>query len=80
MRWRRELHWRPDDRVWRTATLFMAGSLLFALGSFPAYSQLVDGRIVGITFVVGSLIFTAAAYTQFVDLINTRVDPDGGAP
>lgn len=34
------------------------------------YSQLVDGRAVGITFVIGSLFFTAAGYSTFVQLIN----------
>ena len=75
MQWHRELSWNPEDRTWRMAMLSMAGSLLFALGSFPPYSQLVDGRIVGITFVVGSVLFTMAAYTQFLEVINGT---DGG--
>ncbi|MET0888340.1 MAG: hypothetical protein ABWX92_18025 [Mycetocola sp.] len=51
--------------------LFLAGSFLFAVGSFPPYAQLVDARLVGVTFFVGSLFFTAAAYSQFVQTIRT---------
>lgn len=71
MQWRRLLSWSPGDLGWRTATLFMVGSSLFMLGSFPAYGQLVDGRIVGATFVVGSVFFTSAGYSQFLQVINT---------
>ena len=70
MQWRRELTWNPGDRGWRVAALFMVGSFLFALGSFPPYSQNVDPGAVGITFFVGSVIFTAAAYSAFVQEIN----------
>lgn len=71
---RRELTWNPRDLSWRIAALFMIGSFLFALGSFPPYSQLVDGRVVGITFVVGSIFFTAAGYSQFLQVINDNED------
>ena len=50
--------------------LFIVGSALFALGSFPPYSQLVDGRVVGITFVIGSLFFTTAALSAAVRVID----------
>lgn len=65
MKWRRQLDWRPGDATWRIAGLFMVGSLLFAVGSFPFYSQLVDPGTVGITFAVGSVFFTLAATGQF---------------
>jgi hypothetical protein len=42
----------------------MAGSFLFALGSFPLFGQTVDPRVVGATFVTGSVFFTAAAAGQ----------------
>jgi hypothetical protein len=74
MRWRRDLTWNLHDLGRRIAALFMVGAFIFAFGSFPPYSQLVDGRIVGITFVVGAIIFTAAAYSAFVQVIN---DGDG---
>ncbi len=64
MQWHRQLDWRPDDRVWRVAWSFMIGSLLFAVGSFPVYSQNVDPGVVGITFVIGSIFFTLAAAGQ----------------
>ncbi len=70
MQWRRPVGWRPHDRSWRTALLFIVGSSLFAIGSFPPYSQFVDGRVVGITFVLGSLFFTAAGYSTFLQVIN----------
>lgn len=70
MRWHRQLSWNPRDLGWRIAMLFLVGSSLFALGSFPPYSQLVDGRVVGITFVVGSLFFTAGGYSGFLQVIN----------
>ncbi len=79
MRWRRVFTWEPRRLGWRIAALFMAGSFLFALGSFPAYAQLVDPGTVGITFVVGSILFTAAGYSAFFEEIN-RPDPGEAAP
>ncbi len=70
MQWRRRLAWTPGDFEWRITALFMAGSALFALGSFPPYSQLVDGRVVGITFVIGSIFFTTAAISAAVRVID----------
>lgn len=72
MIWRRSLTWTPGDRNWRTAVLFMVGATLFALGSFPLYVGVVDGRVLGVTFFVGSLFFTSAAYEQFVQTINSN--------
>ena len=70
MQWHRQLSWDPGDLGWRIAILFMVGSLLFAIGSFPAYAQLVDPGTVAITFVVGSLFFTSAGYSAFLQAIN----------
>jgi len=70
MQWRRRVKWTPRDPEWRITVLFIAGSALFALGSFPPYSQLVDGRVVGITFVIGSLLFTAAALDAAARVID----------
>jgi hypothetical protein len=64
--WRRELRSTERGLAWRVAVLFMIGSLLFALGSFPLYSQNVDPGTVGITFVVGSVFFTSAAGSQLL--------------
>jgi len=74
MQWRRDLTGKPHDLGWRIAALFMAGSFIFALGSFPPYSQNVDPGTVGVTFIVGSVIFTGAAYSAFVQAINNRAD------
>jgi YrhK-like protein len=52
------------------AVLFMIGSALFALGSFPLYATAVDPRIVGVTFFTGSVFFTSAGYLQFLQVIN----------
>ena len=70
MQWRRELSWNPADLGWRIAALFMIGSVIFALGSFPLYAQNVDPGAVGITFVVWSIFFTAAGYSAFLQVIN----------
>lgn len=74
MRWGRAFTWEPDRLGWRIAALFMAGSFLFALGSFPLYAQLVDPGTVAITFVVGSILFTTAGYSAFFEEVN-RPDP-----
>ncbi len=70
MYWRRHLEWKPRDLGWRISALFMMGSLLFAVGSFPPYAQFVDPGTVGITFVAGSVFFTSAGYSQFLQVIN----------
>lgn len=77
MQWRRRVEWTQRDLGWRIAALFIVGSSLFALGSFPPYSQLLDGRVVGITFVIGSLFFTAAGYSTVLQVINNGSDDSG---
>jgi len=76
MQWRRRVGWMPHDLDWRLAVLFMVGSSLFAIASFPLYWQLVDGHVVGITFVLGSLFFTTAGYSSFYQTINDDRDAD----
>jgi hypothetical protein len=71
MTWRRRLSWDPRDLDWRVAALFMVGSLLFAVGSFPPYAQLVDPGLVGVTFFTGSIFFTSAGYSQYLQAINS---------
>lgn len=78
MQWHRQLRWDPGNLGWRVAILFMVGSFVFALGSFPPYAQLVDPAVVGTTFVVGSLFFTSAGYSQFLQAINPSADAEGG--
>ncbi|HET8969739.1 MAG TPA: hypothetical protein VFN19_01665 [Candidatus Nanopelagicales bacterium] len=74
MRWHRSVGWRPRDLGWRVALLFMVGSTLFAVGSFPPYAVFVDARVVGVTFFVGSLFFTSAGYSQFLQVVNDGRD------
>jgi hypothetical protein len=59
------------------AVLFMIGSALFAVGSFPAFADAVDPRVVGVTFFVGSIFFTAGGYLQYVQVISAV---DGRTP
>ena len=77
MRWRRVLRWEPGRQGWRVAVLFMVGSSLFALGSFPLYAQTVDPRAVGVTFVVGSVFFTSAAVGQLLQARRPAASGDG---
>lgn len=70
MTWRREVRWTPHLLGWRVGALFVVGSFLFALGSFPPYSQLVDPRVDAATFALGSVFFTAAGYSQFLQVLN----------
>lgn len=75
MEWRRSLSWHPARLGWRVAALFMVGSALFAIGSFPPYAERVSAGVLGATFFVGSLFFTSASYSQFLQIINAA---DGG--
>jgi hypothetical protein len=77
MQWHRDLSWNPSDLGWRIPVLFMTGAFIFALGSFPLYSQNIDPGAVGVTFVVGSIIFTSAAYSSFVQMINDGASANG---
>jgi hypothetical protein len=72
VQWRRQLRGDTDRLAWRVAVLFMVGSALFAIGSFPPYAQNVDPGTVGVTFVLGSAFFTAAATGQ---LLQARSAP-----
>ncbi|HUW04559.1 MAG TPA: hypothetical protein VMW08_19575 [Acidimicrobiales bacterium] len=78
MQWRRAMVTEPHGLAWMIAWSFMVGSTLFAVGSFPAYSQNVDPGVVGITFVVGSVFFTGAGYGQFVQVVRDPSRPRRG--
>jgi hypothetical protein len=67
--------WAPKARGWWIAVLFAVGSLLFALGTVPAYVAAVGTRWDSVTFFVGSLFFTTAgflAYREAVDAAHPR--------
>jgi hypothetical protein len=68
--WRREVRWNPHLLGWRIGALFVVGSFLFALGSFPLYGQSVDPRVDAATFALGSVFFTWAGYSQFLQVLN----------
>jgi hypothetical protein len=71
--------WRPGVLGWWIAGLFMIGSALFALGSFPVYANATDPSVVGITYFVGSLFFTSAGYLQFMQAINAPTTAGGSS-
>jgi hypothetical protein len=71
--------WRPRLLGWWVAALFIVGSSLFALGSFPPYASHVDARIVGVTYFLGSIFFTSAGYLQYVQTINAPGELTPGA-
>ena len=70
MQWRREVRWNSSDSGWRVGALFVVGSFLFALGSFPPYARWTDPRIDAATFALGSVFFTSAGYSQFLQALN----------
>jgi len=70
MTWRREVRWNAHLLGWRVGALFIVGSFLFALGSFPLYSQVVGPGVDAATFAIGSVFFTAAGYSQFLQVLN----------
>jgi len=75
MRWRRRLLSHHLDLAEVVAWLFMVGSFLFALGSFPPYSQTMDPTAVGVTFVAGSVFFTTAAAGALLQTLRDPGDP-----
>jgi hypothetical protein len=90
VRWESRLHrkhqkpaagstwWAPRARGWWIAILFAIGSLLFAVGSVPAYVSAVGALWDTVTYFVGSLFFTAAsflAYREAVDAAAPALNP-----
>jgi hypothetical protein len=61
--------WAPRARGWWIAVLFAVGSLLFALGSVPAYASAVGTRWDNVTFFIGSLFFTSAAFLTYREAV-----------
>jgi len=62
--------WAPHDRDWWIGVLFAVGSLLFALGTVPAYVDAVGARPDALTFFVGSLFFTSAGFLQYREAVD----------
>jgi hypothetical protein len=57
-------------RGWWIAVLFAVGSLLFALGTVPAYSAAVGLPWDAATYFVGSLFFTSAAFLTYREAVD----------
>jgi hypothetical protein len=57
---------RPADLNGAIAWLFIIGSVLFALGSVPAYLNAVGATADSVTYFVGSIFFTAASFAQLL--------------
>lgn len=73
--WRRQVHWDVGDLAWRIGALFIIGSALFAIGSFPLYSVFVSSGVVAATFALGSVFFTVAAGSQLLEVLRDHPGP-----
>lgn len=62
--------WAPHARGWWIAVLFAVGSVLFAVGSIPAYSDAVGARWDTVTYFVGSLFFTSASFLAYREAVD----------
>ena len=61
----------PTDRS--IGLLFMVGSALFGVGSFPVANRW-DPRFDSVAYAVGAVFFTAAATLQFLQSLGRRDD------
>jgi hypothetical protein len=62
--------WAPRARGWWIAILFAIGSLLFAIGSVPAYADAVGAIGDTVTYFVGSLFFTTASFLSYREAVD----------
>lgn len=71
--------WAPASRGWWIAVLFAVGSLLFAVGSIPAYASAVEARWDSVTYFLGSLFFTSAGFLTYREAVDAGpVEPGPG--
>ena len=70
--------WAPQARGWWIAVLFAVGSLLFAVGSIPAYVAAVGLAWDALTYFIGSLFFTSAAFLSYREAVDAA--PPGQNP
>jgi hypothetical protein len=61
-----------------TASLFIAGSACFVIGSVPAYAAAVGVTADALTYVIGAVGFTAASFLQLLQ-VQTPWPADAGA-
>ncbi|MFD0277593.1 hypothetical protein ACFVHB_27300 [Kitasatospora sp. NPDC127111] len=71
--------WAPAARGWWIAVLFAVGSLLFAVGSVPGYTEAVGARWDTVTYFVGSLFFTAASFLCYREAVDAAPPADNPA-
>ena len=64
--------WAPRAIGWWIGVLFAAGSIGFALGSFPVYADRVGTHADDLTYFIGSIFFTTAAFLQYVETVTTN--------
>ncbi len=62
--------WAPRVRGWWIAVLFAVGSLLFAVGAIPTYTDAVGARWDAVTFFIGSLFFTTAGFLTYREAVD----------
>jgi len=71
--------WAPRARGWWIAILFAIGSLLFALGSVPAYTSAVGSLWDTVTYFVGSLFFTSASFLSYREAVDASPEAENPA-
>ncbi len=71
--------WAPRARGWWIAVLFAIGSLLFALGSVPAYTSAVGSLWDSVTYFVGSLFFTSASFLSYREAVDAAPEAENPA-
>jgi hypothetical protein len=69
---RQSVWWRPRERGWWMAILFVVGSLCFTAGGIASQWAATPRPSIGVTFFVGSLFFTSAAYLQYSEAVNVE--------
>jgi len=66
---------KPQSLTWWVAILFMIGSACFVAGSAVSlyFEHSFSSLAINMTFFIGSLFFTAAAYGQYLEVINADI-------
>ncbi len=62
--------WAPRSRGWWIGVLFAVGSVLFALGTVPAYVRAVGDEADTVTYFIGSLFFTSAGFLTYREAVD----------
>ncbi len=69
---------KPQSLTWWIAVLFMIGSACFVAGSVMSlyFPHSFSSLSTNMTYFIGSLFFTAAAYGQYLEVINADITND----